>query len=105
MVAQLHLTFDKETVIREALYSGMVKVEVGASWIVWPTGPLRRVELAGLSGVQTTGRKWGLSAMSSSDYPYTAMHGDFGGEDSLTEPAQRKDGLSLECSLRLRRGR
>jgi formate hydrogenlyase transcriptional activator len=35
--------------------------------------------------------------MSSSDYPYTAMHGDFGGEDSLTEPAQRKDGLSLEC--------
>jgi formate hydrogenlyase transcriptional activator len=54
--------------------------------------------------------------MSSSDYPYAAMQGDetsvmsspslrylederrsFGGEDSLTEPAQRKDGLSLEC--------
>jgi formate hydrogenlyase transcriptional activator len=54
--------------------------------------------------------------MSSNDYPYVAVHGDetsvmsspslryfederrsFGGEDGLTETAQMKDGLSLEC--------
>lgn len=54
--------------------------------------------------------------MSSTDYPYAAVHGDetsvtsspslqylederrgFGGEDGLTETAQMKDGLSLEC--------
>ena len=54
--------------------------------------------------------------MSSNDYPYAAVYGDetsvtsspslqyledvrrgFGGEDGLTETAQMKDGLSLEC--------